>query len=193
MTAIRPMSRADVPAVIALQRAFLRGSIVTELGDCFLTRFYSAALGHSATRAFVAQERDIVGFAMATINVNVFNRFVKPRVFWALGRALLSSRGLTLAPRFMRSIVERGPEPEIPAELLLLALAVDERMRRQGVGRRLLAAVEKAFAREGLAVYRLAVRTHLDDARRFHVAVGFGAEQEMSVLGKAMTYLTKRV
>ena len=189
--ALHPMSRADVPAVIAQQHACLRGSIVTELGDRFLTRFHAAALEHPATRAFVAREQELIGFAIGTIDVHAFNRFVKPRVLPALVRALLSPRGLMLAPRFVGSIVERKPQPHIPAELLLLA--VDERARRQGVGRRLLAALEEDFARDGVAVYRVAVRTRLDDARRFYRAVGFDAEQQMLVLGEPMTYLTKRL
>lgn len=185
------MSRADVPAVIALQRAFLRGSIVTELGDRFLTRFHTAALEHPATRAFVARDQALVGLVMGTIDVQAFNQFVKPRVLPALVRALLSRRGLMLAPRFIGSVLERGPQPHMPAELLLLA--VDERARRQGVGRRLLAALEEAFAREGVTIYRVAVRTRLDDARRFYGAVGFDAEQQMMVLGEPMTYLTRRL
>lgn len=189
---LRPMSPADVTDVVALQRAYLKGSIVTDLGAGFLARFHAAALEHSATRAFVIRTaNDLAGFAIGTTDVGGFNRSVKPRVLLPLVRALLSPTGLALVPQFLRAVGEHGPQPHIAAELLLLA--VDERARRQGVGRRLLAAVEQAFARDGVAEYRVAVRTHLDDARRFYGALGFTTEQELPVLGRPMTYLTKRL
>ena len=42
------MSPADIPGIVELQTAFLHGSIVTELGPRFLTRFHRVALEHPA-------------------------------------------------------------------------------------------------------------------------------------------------
>jgi hypothetical protein len=39
----------------------------------------------------------------------------------------------------------------------------------------------------------VAVRSHLEAARAFYVALGFEHEQERLVLGRPMVYLTKRV
>lgn len=188
---VRVMSHADIAAATALQRAFLHGSLVTELGDRFLARFHAAALEHPSTRAFTAIAGNMVGFVVGTTDVDGFNRFVRPRVLPSLVRSLLSPKGLALAPRFARALTDRPPQPPIPAELLLLV--VDERARRQGVGRALLAAVESAFERDLVDVYRVAVRTHLDKAQRFYGALGFVVEQELRVLGEPMTYLTKRL
>src|SRR3954462_2645160 len=51
----RPMAGGDVAELVPLQRQFLRGSIVAELGESFLTRFHLAALAHAGTRAFVTE------------------------------------------------------------------------------------------------------------------------------------------
>jgi GNAT superfamily N-acetyltransferase len=91
----------------------------------------------------------------------------------------------------MNQLVEREPEPYIPAELLLLV--VDGRVRRRGIGRQLLGALEDAFAREGVTRYRVAVRSHLASARAFYQSLDFAPEQELAVLGRPMTYLTKDV
>src|SRR6516165_2136106 len=66
------MAPADIPAVVGLQTAFLNGSVVTELGSAFLTRFHAVALQHKASRAFVARDtsRRIVGFALGSVDVN---------------------------------------------------------------------------------------------------------------------------
>jgi ribosomal protein S18 acetylase RimI-like enzyme len=190
---VRPMTPADVQAIVDLQRAFLDGSIVTQLGPRFLTAFHHAALEHSSSLAFVAAEPNgaIGGFVLASLDVSAFNRHVKRRVFPALAGALLMPNNLPLVWRFARSLAEAEPQPPVPAELLLLT--VDARRRRNRLGQRLLAAVEAAFARVDVARYRVAVRPHLAAARSFYLATGFSPEQELPVLGQPMTYLIKHV
>lgn len=190
---IRPMAAGDVAAVVELQLAFLDGSIVTQLGAKFLTAFHQAALGLGSSRAFVAADPGgaIGGFALASLDVAAFHRHVKRRVLVQLLQALLTARGLPLMWRFARSLVEAEPEPHMAAELLLLT--VDARYRRRGIGQRLLAAVEQAFARDGVSRYRVAVRSQLAVARAFYLATGFEPEQTLLVLGRPMTYLIKRV
>lgn len=186
------MGQDDIARVVALQRAFLEGSIVTELGPRFLSAFHAAALSHPSTQAFVAVDGgEVTGFAVASADVGAFDAHVKPRVLWPLAQALMSPRGLRLGAGIARSLVEAKPEPHIPAELLLLV--VDARQRRLGIGQRLVAALEEAFALDGISLYRVAVRSHLAVARSFYLALGFEPEQELIVLGRPMTYLTKRV
>lgn len=189
---LRTMEPGDVARVVELQRAFLQGSIVTELGPSFLTAFHRAALAHPATRAFVVIDAaDVTGFAVASTDVTAFNAHVKPRVVWPLAQALVSPRGIRLGVGIARSLVEAKPEPYMAAELLLLV--VDARLRRRGIGHRLVAALDAAFARDGVSDYRVAVRSQLVAARAFYLALGFRPEQELTVLGHPMTYLTKRV
>jgi len=187
------MTHADVPATVELQRAFLDGSIVTQLGQGFLTAFHRAALEHPASLAFVAAEPGgaISGFVLASLDVVAFNRHVKRRAFPALVGALLTPKRLALLWRFARSLTEAEPQPPIPAELLLLT--VDARRRRNRIGQQLLAAVEDAFSRLEVTRYRVAVRPQLSAARSFYLATGFEPEQELPVLGQPMTYLIKRV
>ena len=190
---VRTMTSADVDAVVSLQVAFLDGSVVTELGPAFLKRFHRAALAHASIQAVVAiGARDaVVGFVQASRDVHAFNRHMKPRVVAPLGLALLAPMRWRLIPHFVRAIGDREPEPAMPAELLLLV--VDASQRRQQIGRRLVDALEDAFRSEHVSRYRVAVRSHLAIARAFYLATGFVPEQELSVLGAPMTYLTKVV
>jgi ribosomal protein S18 acetylase RimI-like enzyme len=190
---IDPMSAMDIPVVVTLQTAFLDGSIITQLGPGFLTRFHGVALEHDSCRGFVARDtnRDIVGFAVGSVNVHDFNRYVKPRVLPALFRSLLSPFGVGLAGNLARMVIEGEPQPSIPAELLLLV--VDPRARRRGVGGGLLSAMEESFAFQQIPRYRVAVRSHLAAARAFYLALQFQHEQERTVLGRPMVYLTKHV
>jgi ribosomal protein S18 acetylase RimI-like enzyme len=189
---IRPMSTADIPDVVALQVAFLEGSIVTELGAGFLARFHALALAQPSTLAFVAvQGPAIVGFAVSSLDVDAFNQWVKPRLLPSLLRSVAAPRQWRLWPSIARSVIDRAPQPPIPAELLLLV--VDSRARRRGGGRRLVDALERAFSDAGVTRYRVAVRSHLEVARAFYLSRGFMPEQQRTVLGHPMTYLTKQV
>ena len=84
---------------------------------------------------------------------------------------LLAHQGLSvvgLASVHILGVLNRSPEVA-----WLTALVVDESVRRSGIGRRLVTAVE-AFARAA-GCERLSVTTHehLRDAREFYVQVGF--------------------
>jgi ribosomal protein S18 acetylase RimI-like enzyme len=189
---IDSMKPSDIALVVGLQLAFLDGSVVTELGGRFLTRFQTCALAHTSACGFVARDPDsrIVGFALGSVDVDRFNRDVKPRVFWSLVWSLLNGR-LRLLPSILRSLVEPPPTPHLDAELLLLV--VEPRARRCGVGGALLNAVEEEFARHEVSRYRVAVRSHLGGARAFYIARRFEYELERDVLGRPMVYLTKRI
>jgi ribosomal protein S18 acetylase RimI-like enzyme len=191
--AIRPMAPSDIARVAALQVAFLEGSILTELGPRFLTRFHTAALDLESTRAFVAAGSgdDLAGFVVGSVDVDAFNRYVKPRVVLSMACALLPPPRWRLAWSVARGLTEAEPQPHVPAELLLLV--VDSRVRRRGIGLQLLSALEASFAAARLSRYRVAVRSHLEVARAFYRASGFELEQQLTVLGHPMTYLTKRV
>lgn len=190
---VEAMAAGDIPTVVDLQIAFLEGSIVTQLGSGFLTRFHTLALEHDASRAFVARDADdeIVGFALGSLDVQAFNRYTKPRVLPALVLSVLTPSRIALLGGLAQMVVEGDPEPHIPAELLLLVVA--PRARRHGVGAALLDAMEQAFASYGISRYRVAVRSHLAEARAFYSARKFEHEQERSVLGRPMVYLTKQV
>jgi ribosomal protein S18 acetylase RimI-like enzyme len=190
---VRRMTTSDIEAVVSLQVAYLNGSIVTDLGPRFLAAFHAAALQHGRTLAFVAVdvEQRLAGFVTASTDVQAFNAHVKPRIIGPMARALASPRGVWIGWNIVRSLFEAGPQPRVPAELLLLVVAPS--YRRRGIAQRLVISIDDAFRRELIARYRVAVRSHLAVARQFYLATGFEPEQELTVLGRPMTYLTRRV
>jgi ribosomal protein S18 acetylase RimI-like enzyme len=191
---VRTMTEADIDYVVRLQQAFLEGSVVTELGEAFLKRFHRASLSHASVRALVATDAAglVVGFVQASLDVHAFNRDVTRQVLVRLALSLLNPDRWRLVPQFVRhALTAREPQPAIPSELLLLV--VDASVRRHQIGRRLVEALERIFASEHVVLYRVAVRSHLAVARAFYVATGFTPEQELTVLGGSMTYLTKVV
>lgn len=190
---VQPMAPADVAAVVGLQRRHLHGSILTQLGPGFLTRFHAVALTHDRSRAFVARgdAGDVLGFVLGSLDVHRFNAHLKPRVLVSMGLAVLAPARIRLVASLARMVVEGEPQPPMPAELLLLV--VDPRARRSGIGRALLTALEAEFSRARIDRYRVAVRSQLAEARCFYEALAFEHEQDRVVLGHPMAYLTKRI
>jgi len=186
---IRPMQLADVPRVVDLQAALLGESAVTQLGAAFLRRFYTVALARDVAHGFVACAASgaIVGAALATGDNTRFSTVVTPRVAPWLAAALATR--WRLAVRFAAGVFETAPPGQGSAELLLLFVAGSA--QRSGLGARLLERVEDDFAAMGLGGYRVSLRSEVPGAQAFYLARGFQHEQEVMVLGRPMTYLTK--
>ena len=191
--AVVPITTSQVEEIVALQVAHLEGSVITAMGPGFLDSFHRAALEQPATRGFVAVQADgrVVGFVLASTDVHAFDRHIKRRLLCWFVVALAPPARWPLIPAVVSGVFEGEPQPPIPAELLLLVVA--PAVRRLGVGRRLVRTLGAAFAQDGISRYRVAVRSHLATARALYTADGFVPEQERLVLGRPMTYLTKRV
>jgi len=185
------MEASDARVVAALQYQLLPESAVTQLGVGFLTRFYRVALKHSGCKAIVARDShgQVVAAALAATDIGEFNAYVTPRV--ALRLVICLVFRWRLAARFLRGCFESKPTRLVAAELLLLF--VDGPNQRTRTGTLLLETLEKDFMRAGVTEYRVSVRSELTHALAFYAARGFQHEGELIVLGRSMTYLTKRL
>jgi len=190
VASLRRLTASDVLAVARLQSGLLQNSAITQLGVGFLVRFYRVALA-AGCEAFVACDADgrVIGAALATEDIARFNAYVTPRIALRLLASL--SRRWALAFRFLRGCFERKPSRHVAAELLLLF--VDGSRQRGGTGKRLVQAVEDAFARRGVIEYRVSLRSEIRGAQAFYAAIGFQYDDELIVLGRPMTYLKKQI
>jgi ribosomal protein S18 acetylase RimI-like enzyme len=189
-----PLTGDDVGHAAALAvRTLANDSRLAQLGESFLRNLYRAALAQSDSLAAKAvnETGETVGYALASADVHAFRAFVQPRMTLPTARSLLNPRRLYLLPKIIRSLHEPEPQPHVPAELLLLY--VEPGHKRRGAGRELLKWLHTAFGARGVPRYRVAVRSHLGDAKAFYQAVGFVFEQELSVLGEPMTYFVREL
>ncbi len=189
---VRQAREEDIPAIVKLQTRLLGDSLVTQLGEAFLRRFYAAAFQDSNSVAFVAVHEDSInGFAIGTSDVTGFHRTMMPRIAIAMVVALIAPRRLHLLSRFMHRLFEKEAEPHIDAELVFLF--VDSGHQRQRIGSRLVASLEEWLRQRACSRYRVAVRSQLVAAISFYEAAGFTFEQQVNVLGDPMTYLVRRL
>ncbi|MEU0490820.1 GNAT family N-acetyltransferase [Nocardiopsis sp. NPDC006139] len=155
------MELADVPTAVRLHRTNLPTGFFVELGDRFLGRYYRTFLTSPAAVALIAElEGVVVGFLVGSTDEVAHHRHTIDLSRWGLARA--GATALLVRPeltaRFMRTRARRylrgirrasvpapaSPVKERPVRTGVLShIAVDDTVRRAGVG----AALVEGFAR----------------------------------------------
>jgi ribosomal protein S18 acetylase RimI-like enzyme len=173
---IGDLTDADIPAVVALHRRSLSYSINSRLGASHLASIYAFMKNEPSSLVQVARQGDrIVGVVSATLDP----QHLKSAFMSGLQLAKKIKVGIQLVSRPMilldlvnnrnveRPVTWEGQE----VQPVLTAIAVDETVRRAGIGRQLVERVD-AFVREhGCASYRLDTRS--ERARAFYGRLGF--------------------
>ncbi|MEW1839730.1 GNAT family N-acetyltransferase [Nonomuraea angiospora] len=152
---LRVMELRDVATAVRLHRAHLAEGFFVQLGDRLLRRYYLTYLTSPAAVALVAEvDRRMVEFLLGCTDVDIHRHHVarmeRRRLARAGAAALLVRPELTgsfirtRAQRYAQRLRAAGREASEhePGERagVLNHIAVDERMRRRGVGSRLVAA-----------------------------------------------------
>ncbi|MGW0197174.1 GNAT family N-acetyltransferase [Nonomuraea sp. NPDC003201] len=185
---LRVMELRDVAAAVRLHRAHLAEGFFVQLGDRFLRRYYLTYLTSPAAVAMVAEvNRRMAGFLLGCTDVDIHRHHVARMERWRIARA--GAAALLVRPeltgRFIRTRAQRPArrlraagrdasehEPREPAGVLS-HIAVDDRMRRCGVGSRLVA--DFANIAEVYGVRRLDLHTGQSDvsAQQFYRDLGW--------------------
>jgi GNAT superfamily N-acetyltransferase len=100
----------------------------------------------------------------------------------ALVTAVRVARHPALVPRLLETVAHlRSPAVGGPE---LIVIAVDPAWQQRGVGTRLVAALDEAFARRGLRAYRVVAKARLRDADAFYLRTGFRAAGDFTLYGE---------
>jgi ribosomal protein S18 acetylase RimI-like enzyme len=150
-------------------------AFLPSLGDAFLAELYRAVAREPGAVALVADNgAGVVGFATGVASVGGFYRSFAAR--HGVRAAALAAPSL-LRRDVLRKVAETArypaaaPEGLPPAEVL--AIAVDDAHRRDGIGRRLLAGVLEGLADAGASRARVVVDAANEGANRFYASMGF--------------------
>jgi ribosomal protein S18 acetylase RimI-like enzyme len=179
---IRRATVADAPVLARLHRASMPTAFLPALGDSFLRELYRAIATEPGGFAFVAEDGPhVIGFVAGASSVREFyGRFCRQHGLRA---------GIAAAPRLLRpSVLRRFREiVSYPArsgdlpDAELLSIAVDDRSRKKGLGRRLVRAVVDELGRRGAEEVKVVVDASNVAANRLYEAVGFRHAREIDV------------
>jgi glycosyltransferase involved in cell wall biosynthesis/ribosomal protein S18 acetylase RimI-like enzyme len=179
---IRRATPPDAPLLARLHRESMPTAFLPALGEGFLRELYRAIATEPGGAAFVAEDGPhVIGFVAGASSVREFyGRFYRRHGLRA---------GIAAAPRLLRpSVLRRFREtvsyPARSADLPdaeLLSIAVDDRSREKGLGRRLARALLDDLARRGVEEVKVVVDASNVAANGLYEAVGFRHAREIAV------------
>ncbi len=188
---IRAMTIHDAPEAARIHVQELAG-FISQLKQAFLFRFYSQTLQIPEIFTFVCIENStVVGFLSGTERVKGMLSLVifKDPVWFVLfflkyfithPLQIVTAIQTLMYPGFS------GNEPE------LLTLAVDERHRGKGIGKKLFLACAKEFAKRGYSSFLISAYDRLP-ANGFYKRMGCTLIRTFSFHGERMNYYRYRI
>jgi GNAT superfamily N-acetyltransferase len=192
---IREMTARDAAAVADLHFECINKGFLIRLGRSFLRQLYLGIAADAESRVWVAdvdpdggRSTSVVGFCAYSRNVaGLYKRVIKSR-FLRLGFASLP---YSLNPWVMKEVVDtlrypakQGAKALPPAEIL--SIAVSDRARGGGVGRKLLEAALEQARRDGVDAIKVLAGAKLEGANRFYPACGFAKADEITQHGETL-------
>jgi GNAT superfamily N-acetyltransferase len=192
---IRDMTTRDARTVADLHFECINKGFLIRLGRRFLRQLYLGIAADAESRIWVAEadvdggrSTSVVGFCAYSRNVaGLYKRVIKSR-FLRLG---LASLPYSLNPWIVKEVFDtlRYPAKQRakslpPAEIL--SIAVSDRVRGGGVGRKLLNAALGQARRDGVDAIKVLAGAKLEGANRFYLACGFTTADEIIQHGETL-------
>lgn len=187
---LRPLTPADAPLVAAMHRETQPGTLLSDLGQGFLTIFYED-LASAPTSFGVAAEDNgrLVGYTTAVISTGgLFTGLLKRqriRVVLAAIGAILRRPGLV--PKLIQAILYPTQEGAGPNEPEWLTLAVLPQYRRQGLASQMFGQIKEACRARGYRRINAVVDNANVPSTKMVLSLGFQPRGETIVSGRKMT------
>jgi len=189
---IREATSADIPALAALHIDCLPGDFLARLGRTFLTRvLFPTLLESPRSQVYIADHGGrIAGMIVTRIGLSgVIGETLSHHPFWFL---VACAKGLIRRPVLLRdclSVLTQLCSKAIRLDDRTVAdvflLAVDRRVRQQGVGTMLVRHSADRLRTSGLDTYRVFLHADNEPADRFYAANGFTVGEEHNFAGRA--------
>ncbi len=186
---VEPLASAHLDAVVGLHARCLTG-LLRSLGDRATRAYYRGFIRSDRCIGFVeVHEGEPAGFVVGSTSPQELRREILRRnpIETLVGTLLGFARSPVSAAYFVRSAFARADRGYDGRAAELTYLAVDEKLRDAGIGRRLVEAFDRAVRDAGGTAYELSVDADNLPAMRFYEALGFvrvGEYREFGILHK---------
>lgn len=157
---ITPLQRKHASQIAKIHILTLADDFLPSLGINFLTALYEGVIGKEGVLGFVDfDKKKIRGFVIGTKNMTVFFKQALRENFLKLLYYLLVS--LFQKPYLIKKVFETFlyPKKEIGPKAELIVIVVLKKWQGQGIGKRLIRSLERAFLQNNIKKYKLTVHT----------------------------------
>lgn len=171
---VKPLSHEEIEDAVGIHIRSIGYSINALLGKKHLAELYSAILKSEFATSFVAIESGgrVVGAITGASDIGAFRSSL-----FRVGVIARSAASLALRPKawrvLLQSFVDRSPAKPPSTTATLTSIAVDEKSRGSGIGRKLVQFLENDFASRGVNQYWLETRKDNAVAKQFYLNIGF--------------------
>ena len=174
---IRPMTAADIDAVVEIHLRSFPSFFLTFLGPAFLRLLYDAMTHDPEGIVLVYEwERVIQGFVAGVTHQSGFYRRLLQQRKWAFAWAAVGAvlRRPRIIARLWRALRRPEESTQAATEACLMSLAVLPETEGQGIGRRLVRAFCNELARHQIPTVSLTTdQIGNDRVNRFYLRLGF--------------------
>jgi ribosomal protein S18 acetylase RimI-like enzyme len=182
---VETLANAHLDAVVGLHTRCLTG-LLRSLGDRATRAYYRGFIRSDRGIGFVdLHEGEPAGFVVGSTSPLELRREILRRnsIETLVGTSLGFARNPVSAASFLRSAFARGDRGYDGRAPELTYLAVDEKLRGAGIGRRLVEAFDRAVRGAGGKAYELSVDADNLAAIRFYETMGFAGVCEYREFG----------
>jgi len=182
---VEPLASAHLDAVVGLHARCLTG-LLRSLGSRATRAYYRGFIRSDQGIGFVdVHDGEPAGFVVGSTNPQELRREILRRnpIETLLGTSLGFARSPVSAVYFLRSSFARADRGYDSRAAELTYLAVDEKHRGAGIGRRLIEAFDRAVCDGGVTTYELSVDGDNVPATRFYETLGFARVGEYREFG----------
>ncbi len=175
---VREFEPQDLKATVSIHRATLGYTLNSCLGESHLAAMYSNMAQQRGAYVGVALQGDQrVGIVSGTVDLDqaraqLLRSFAVSHWLFILSRMLLHP--VLLREWWNGNVIGRPVyDGGIEVRAILTTIAVDPACQGQGIGRRLVEALETYFAQHAVPIYRLDTLVENQQARDFYRRIGF--------------------
>lgn len=175
---IKKAEQADIESIVKIHCNAFKGFFLTSLGTDFLRFYYTCFINSNETVTMCAIENGVIlGFSASTKVCKGFNgRLIKSNL---VDFGMLSIKLLFVSPksliRLLKNLTKKGEavvDNEDYAELYSIGVSQDAQSK--GVGKKLLATLEKVMKEEGVKRVSLTTDYYNNEAAvRFYMSMGY--------------------
>ena len=177
---IVPMTRSHAAGAAKMHLLAFREFFLSSLGLGFLRVFYREAADHAGTIGYVAlgEGGRVIGACFGLVDAGGFFRELFRRRWWLFAFNAIPAllRRPSILRRLLRARRHEGDPPPLDIHPLgtLLSIAVEPGCQRAGLGKALLHAVCREYARRGIhAAFLTTDAEGNDQVRRFYRNLGW--------------------
>lgn len=189
---ILPLNSKLIPQITKIHINSLSNDFLPQLGSKFLETIYRGSINKHAFGYADVDNKKVRGFIVGTSNMSLFFRNVTQENFLKLSFFLFLK--LLQKPVLFKKIFEtfsyskkdHGPKAE------LIVIAVSQKYRGEGIGKKLIEVLEKKFKQDKIREYKLTVHAE-KEAVKFYEKLNFKYLAKFNLYNKSWFIYTKKL